>query len=197
MQASRRITPNTKCVTPARWGNRGAEHGAEKRERFTDAASMRRHWKSTDEAKNMLTLERVNELLRYDPGTGQLFWKLARRNGSEAGSAAGCASSNGYTRVKIDGVQYLAHRLAWFIHYSEWPTGPIDHVDTVRANNSISNLRVCTGGVSWCSALSRWHVQIRAAGRIHQGGYFIAIDDAESAAIQLRTQLHGEFARHA
>ncbi|WP_426783089.1 HNH endonuclease [Pseudomonas atacamensis] len=163
----------------------------------------------------MLTLERVNELLRYDPGTGQLFWKLARRNGSEAGSAAGCASNNGYTRVKIDGVQYLAHRLAWFIHYSEWPTGPIDHVDTVRANNSISNLRVCTGsqnqqnqplrksnrsgikGVSWCSALSRWHVQIRAAGRIHQGGYFIAIDDAESAAIQLRTRLHGEFARHA
>jgi len=48
MQASRRITPNTKCVTPARWGNRGAEHGAEKRERFTDAASMRRHWKSTE-----------------------------------------------------------------------------------------------------------------------------------------------------
>lgn len=29
MQASRRITPNTKCVTPARWGNRGAEHGLE------------------------------------------------------------------------------------------------------------------------------------------------------------------------
>ena len=29
MQASRRITPNTKCVTPARWGNRGAEHGME------------------------------------------------------------------------------------------------------------------------------------------------------------------------
>lgn len=46
MQASRRRTPNTKCVTPARWGNRGAEHGAEKDHRFTDAASMRRHWKS-------------------------------------------------------------------------------------------------------------------------------------------------------
>lgn len=38
MQASRRRTPNTKCVTPARWGNRGAEHGAESNtEFFTDA----------------------------------------------------------------------------------------------------------------------------------------------------------------
>lgn len=133
----------------------------------------------------MLTLERVNELLRYDPGSGQFFWKLARRNGSAAGSPAGCASSNGYTRIKIDGVQYLAHRLAWFIHNLEWPTGPIDHVDADRANNSISNLRVCTDsqnqqnqplrksnrsgvkGVSWCAAMSRWHVQIRSAGIIH------------------------------
>lgn len=38
MQASRRRTPNTKCVTPARWGNRGAEHGADcNTEFFTDA----------------------------------------------------------------------------------------------------------------------------------------------------------------
>jgi hypothetical protein len=38
MQASRRRTPNTKCVTPARWGNRGAEHGADSNtEFFTDA----------------------------------------------------------------------------------------------------------------------------------------------------------------
>lgn len=40
MQASRRITPNTKCVTPARWGNRGAAHGADSNtEFFTDAPS--------------------------------------------------------------------------------------------------------------------------------------------------------------
>lgn len=163
----------------------------------------------------MLTLQRANELLRYDPESGLLTWKLARRNGFALGSLAGCESSNGYIRLKIDGVQYLAHRVAWFIHHSEWPPGPIDHVDTDRANNSISNLRLCTNsqnqqnqplrksnrsgvkGVSWCAPLSRWHVQIRAAGNIHQGGYFINIDDAESAAIQLRTQLHGEFARHA
>ena len=31
MQASRRRTPNTKCVTPARWGNRGAAYGMENR----------------------------------------------------------------------------------------------------------------------------------------------------------------------
>lgn len=38
MQASRRRTPNTKCVTPARWGNRGAAHGADSNtEFFTDA----------------------------------------------------------------------------------------------------------------------------------------------------------------
>jgi hypothetical protein len=38
MQASRRRTLNRKCVTPARWGNRGAAHGADSNtELFTDA----------------------------------------------------------------------------------------------------------------------------------------------------------------
>lgn len=163
----------------------------------------------------MLTLQRVNELLHYSPESGCLVWKLARRNGSASGSLAGCRSSNGYIRLKIDGIQYLAHRLAWLIHYSEWPSGPIDHADTDRANNSISNLRLCTNsqnqhnqtlrksnrsgikGVCWVGKQSKWHVQVRDSGKIHNGGYFICIDEAKTAAIQLRSQLHGEFARHA
>ena len=163
----------------------------------------------------MLTLERANEVLRYEPESGLLTWKVSVNNRSSPGAVAGCKSGNGYIRIKIDGTQYLAHRVAWLIHYATWPTGPIDHADTDRTNNAAGNLRLCTSsqnqqnqplrksnrsgvkGVSWCASMSRWHVQIRATGQIHQGGYFISIDEAEVAAIQLRTQLHGEFARHA
>lgn len=162
----------------------------------------------------MLTFQRAKELLSYDPQTGVLKWKQGRRNGTEPGANAGFASKNGYVRLRIDGVQHLAHRVAWLIHYSAWPAGQVDHKDTNRANNAISNLRVCTGaqnqqnqnlrktnrsgvkGVSWVGPVSKWQVQVRAGGKIHHGGYHANIDDAEAAAIQLRTQLHGEFARH-
>ena len=52
----------------------------------------------------MLTFDRANELFRYDPISGKLFWKktttIRVRVGDEAGSFC---KSTGYTNVVIDG----------------------------------------------------------------------------------------------
>lgn len=88
-----------------------------------------------------LTHERLLAVLRYEPGTGLWFWRV-RRGGMKAGDQAGTLDPlTGYIKIYIDGVNYYAHRLAWFYVYGVWPDPEIDHKDTVRGNNKWENLR--------------------------------------------------------
>ena len=66
-----------------------------------------------------LILERLKELLDYDPLTGRFTWRITRR-GVTAGDRAG-NFDGGYRSVKIDRGDYYAHRLAWFWVHGEWP----------------------------------------------------------------------------
>jgi hypothetical protein len=64
------------------------------------------------------SLERLRELLDYDPISGALTWRVNRgcANGGytvRAGTSAGCLIKRGYRVVAVDGVRYLAHRLCW------------------------------------------------------------------------------------
>jgi len=150
----------------------------------------------------MLSYERANELLRYDPETGKLYWKvrLAKRIriGDEAGDLL-LRPTNTYRRVKIDGVLYMSHRLAWLLHYSVWPEDQIDHKDGNGLNNRIENLRVVTNqenqknrrmqrsntsgvtGVCWDKARGKWRAQIHIDGKKKHLGYFADIDEAAEA----------------
>lgn len=84
--------------------------------------------------ENCVTLERANELVRYDPITG-LFYD--RRTGDETGSldVKSC-----YIRIFIDGKLYQAHRVAHLLMNGEWPNGNPDHYDTVPFNNCWNNI---------------------------------------------------------
>lgn len=91
-------------------------------------------------SKDWLTIEEARSRLDYDPISGKLTWKKARntlRIGSEAKSLDVC----GYVQVNICGTMLKGHRLAWFIHYGEWPANDIDHINGVRNDNRIANLR--------------------------------------------------------
>lgn len=87
-----------------------------------------------------LTHERLLEVLDCDPDLGLLY---ARRSiaGRGAGSVVGTSSNDGYVYTKIDGKRYLVHRLIWFYVHRAWPCGPIDHVNGIRYDNRITNLR--------------------------------------------------------
>ena len=54
---------------------------------------------------------------------------------------ANTKDKKGYIRISFNGKTILAHRLAWFMHYGEWPKNQIDHIDGNKSNNSIKNLR--------------------------------------------------------
>lgn len=101
-----------------------------------------------------LTYSEMSQLLKYEPESGKLFWLPrplsmcptegywravnARFAGKEAFTAM---NGNGYRRGRIWKRNYYAQRVSWLLHYGEWPSGTIDHIDGDTDNNRIVNLR--------------------------------------------------------
>lgn len=79
--------------------------------------------------------------LLYDGDTGRFTWNAAPVQRIPAGSVAGGLNSEGYRVVRCMGVLYLSHRLAWLFCNGSWPSGDIDHINGVRDDNRIENLR--------------------------------------------------------
>jgi len=166
--------------------------------------------KYEDEKK--LTLERVRSLLAYDPKTGAFSWRVNVVN-VKAGSPAGSKTALKYLLVRIDKCQIYAHRLAWFYVYGVWPEQQVDHINGVRDDNSIGNLRLasqsqnsCNGvlrstntsgyrGVSWNKEKKKWVARIVKDKKQHVLGYFASKEEAYYAYLKAARELHGEFSQ--
>lgn len=163
---------------------------------------------TTKEDKSTLTVEWLREHMVYVPETGTFMWKV-RGPGKTVGKVLGTIDKLGYLRLKVQNVVYSAHRLAWFYVHGAWPKHQIDHIDSNKRNNAISNLRDCTASqnsarrsVTAKIAPSRG-VFPHGAGfvaRIHHGGirhylgYFAKLEDAKAAYEAKAKEVHGEFA---
>lgn len=87
-------------------------------------------------------VERLRDLLCYDAETGVFTWRKAYCKKVVVGRVAGHRNkTTGYVEIRINGVLYGAHRLAWLYVHGKWPECVIDHIDRDRANNRVSNLR--------------------------------------------------------
>jgi hypothetical protein len=84
--------------------------------------------------------QELKERLAYDPETGALTWIKVRAS-TLLGKEAKCLDVAGYIQVNLPGAVLKGHRIAWAIHYGEWPKGQIDHINGVRNDNRIANLR--------------------------------------------------------
>lgn len=102
----------------------------------------------------MKYMDDFKKYLDYDLETGFLHWKkrseedfrgakhVAKRwNSRFCGKKAGNISTNGYVQVQVNGVNYRAHRVIWLMYYGELPKGDIDHINGIRHDNRICNLR--------------------------------------------------------
>jgi hypothetical protein len=89
------------------------------------------------------TPDYIANLIHYQADTGKLIWRVARPKGVRPGDEIK-NKVNGYVRVSLSGRTYAAHRVAWLLHYGSWPDGQVDHINGVRSDNRITNLRVVT-----------------------------------------------------
>jgi hypothetical protein len=138
----------------------------------------------------MLSQERVKQMLDYDPETGE-FTRKTSAGGFPVGTVAGSVNQvNGYRYVSVDRKYHLAHRLAWLYVYGRWPSGPLDHINRVRTDNRIENLREVTAtqnnlnlglasnnksgepGVVWDAPRGKWIAQVKHKScNIHLGRF--------------------------
>ncbi len=95
--------------------------------------------------KNKYSPQQLREIFDYDAITGVLRWRGSHSKGPiTGGEIAGCLKNSGYIRIQYQRGMLLAHRVAWAIHYGEWPKGCIDHKNRNPGDNRICNLRECS-----------------------------------------------------
>jgi hypothetical protein len=91
--------------------------------------------------REMLTQKELKRLLIFNKSTGVFTRRIKLWRGKPAGSVAGWISPNGYIEISINKKSFQAHRLAWLYIYGSWPTQEIDHINGVKNDNRICNLR--------------------------------------------------------
>jgi hypothetical protein len=91
----------------------------------------------------MLTQEELKKFLHYDPDTG-IFTNIIRRQKLKVWDIVGSIRSDGYLEITVDYSRFLAHRLVWLYVYSSFPIEQIDHINWIKNDNRISNLREVT-----------------------------------------------------
>lgn len=134
---------------------------------------------------------KLKSLLRYDPETGYVYR-------TATGARVYEEPHGGYTRIEVGGRRYRTHRVVWALFYGEWPS-IIDHINHVRTDNRITNLRNTTAevnqrnmkkstrnqsgvtGVSWDKKSNKWYAKICVGYVQKHLGLFDRVEDAIAA----------------
>ena len=91
----------------------------------------------------MLTQAELKSQLHYNPDTGIFTWTVSKSRTAKSGYIAGTLHHEGYITIGVNGNVYPSHRLAWLYVYGEFPIDKIDHINQIRNDNRIVNLRDC------------------------------------------------------
>lgn len=161
----------------------------------------------------MITQKHLKEILNYDSSTGVFTWVNRRSKDVKAGDIAGSKSADGYIVIGINGKIYRSHRLAWVYFYGDNAPEQVDHINCIRDDNRIVNLREATNqlnsfnrsstrntpgvkGVSFHKRIGKWQANMRVNGRLIHLGYYDDILDAKKIINDYRLKKHGDFTNY-
>lgn len=160
----------------------------------------------------MITQAELHQLVSYDPDSGEMFWKSPMGK-VKAGKKISCKDSRGYVVVRLNGTLYRVHRLAWVYINGDHDFQLIDHINGIKSDNRIENLRACsylenarnlakrksnkTGfkGVSWNAEKAKFKAVTSINGKQKFLGYFDDAIEASNAYINFTKNNFGEFFR--
>lgn len=137
-----------------------------------------------------LPVEELRELFFLDK-KGVLSYR-------KSGKPVQAKTSNGYRAAYVGRTLFLAHRVVWALHYGEWPTSLLDHIDGDRLNNHVSNLRQATFSLNAhnsstafthsktkvrgvTKAGAKYHARLMVRGTLYLLGNFDSCQEAEQA----------------
>lgn len=157
---------------------------------MTESESLRNQF-STE-----LSLERLKELLEYDPETG-LFRRIkAIATRTKIGDLAGSIGNHGYVEIYVQGKLYLAHRLAWFYMTGNWPN-EINHINEAKADNRFCNLQNVTSAQNKVFRVPNINNLLQIKGVQERCGKYRAYITVKGSNISLGTYANLQDAIHA
>ena len=161
------------------------------------------------------SIDELNDRYKYDSVTGIITNRISSGR-AKKGEEAGTKNAAGYRVVSISSSRYYGHRVSWFMYYGAWPKSTIDHINGVRDDNRIVNLRDVDHkenlknqrlqksntsgvvGVYWNKPTKNWRVKIEVNGKQIHIGYFQYMPDAVKARqkAEVKYGFHENHGRH-
>ncbi len=154
-----------------------------------------------------ITAELLRGLFSYTPETGTLT--LLRDYGDRVtGDASTINHGQGYQLVVVEGKNCLAHRVAWAIVNGEWlaPTVHIDHINGLRHDNRIANLRLVSraenmqnmhvgrngaiSGAHYDATRGKWKASISVNNKVRFLGRYDTEEEARAVYLAAKQRLH-------
>ena len=155
-------------------------------------------------SRSELSVEFLKSQLVYDPDTGLFFW-LTPGIKRRIGDLAGKINKVGYVMISFQGKAFFAHRLAWMYVHGHFPPVQTDHINGVRHDNRIVNLRACTSSENHQSAArqvgvtgfrgvskGKWgfRAEIGVGGRQYNLGNYETPEEAHGAYLRAKANMH-------
>lgn len=155
----------------------------------------------------MITQAELKKYITYNPETG-IFVRLANKLKKFNNPKIAGYKKEGYIAIKVNGIAYMAHRLAWLYVYGNMPKDQIDHINGIKIDNRISNLRECTNsenhqnrqpyknttskytGVTWHKKQKKWNARIKINQEIINLGSFSDEIEAYQAYCKAKSKIH-------
>jgi HNH endonuclease len=177
---------------------------------YNNIIANKNDWKSKFCSKDTeLTQEILKEILSYDKETGYFYWNVSKGSAAIQGDKAGFVR-DGYAKIKINGKEFFAHRLAWLYVHGRLPINEIDHKNGNGSDNRFINLREATryqnvqnlhkvksnnklGVTGVYKKGNKYIASIKIDNKRREIGYFNSIEEAKDAYLKVKREKHPFF----
>jgi hypothetical protein len=124
----------------------------------------------------------------YDPETGKIYGIHKKEITTK--------DKYGYIHITIKGGKLFGHHFAWYMTYGNVDFNLLDHINRVKNDNRISNLRIInhqqncfnkdSRGYYWDKGRNKWKSQIKLNGKEIHLGRFNTEEEAKASYLEAK-----------